>query len=129
MPLEEYYTIEEVADRLKVTRQAIHKWIKDGRLESVKAGRARRIPRSALERLLHEGKSSPFTAVFEEQPDGWWVAYVEELPGANTQGATLDEARENLQEAAQLVIEARRDLVRRESQGKPVHREPLQVVM
>ena len=46
-----------------------------------------------------------FTAVFE-QDEGWWIGYVEELPGANTQGETLEEARENLKEAVQLVIEA-----------------------
>jgi len=42
-------------------------------------------------------------------PEGY-VAFIEELPGANTQGATLDEARENLQEAAALVLEANRAL-------------------
>jgi len=50
-----------------------------------------------------------FTAVFE-QHDDCWIGYVEELPGANTQGATLDEARENLREAVALVLEANRDL-------------------
>lgn len=40
----------------------------------------------------------------------WYVAYVEELPGANTQGRTLDEARANLQEAVQLVLETNRQL-------------------
>ena len=53
-----------------------------------------------------------FTAVFEQDGD-WWIAYVEELPGANTQGATLEEARENLKEAVQLIIEANRELARR----------------
>jgi len=50
-----------------------------------------------------------FTAVFEQDGD-WWIGYAEELPGANIQGRTLDEARENLQEAVQLVIEANREL-------------------
>lgn len=36
-----------------------------------------------------------YTAVFERDGD-WWIGYLEELPGANTQGATLEEARENL---------------------------------
>ena len=44
-----------------------------------------------------------FTAVFERD-GGWWIGYVEELPGANTQGRTLEEARENLKEAVALVI-------------------------
>jgi predicted RNase H-like HicB family nuclease len=49
------------------------------------------------------------TAVFEQVPEGY-VAYVEELPGANTQGKTLDEARANLAEAVELVLEANRVL-------------------
>ena len=42
-------------------------------------------------------------------PEGY-IAFVEELPGANTQGATLEEARENLREAVALVLEANREL-------------------
>jgi predicted RNase H-like HicB family nuclease len=49
------------------------------------------------------------TAVYEKVPEGY-IAYVEELPGANTQGFSLDEARENLQEAIQMVLEANRIL-------------------
>ena len=47
------------------------------------------------------------TAVFMKVPEGY-VGFIEELPGANTQGATLDEARENLQEALALVLDANR---------------------
>ena len=43
------------------------------------------------------------TAVFEKVPEGY-IGFVEELPGANAQGATLDEARANLAEAVQLVL-------------------------
>jgi predicted RNase H-like HicB family nuclease len=46
-----------------------------------------------------------FTAVFVEVPEGGYAAYVEEIPGANTQGESLEEARENLNEALQLVLE------------------------
>ena len=49
------------------------------------------------------------TAVFEKVAEGY-VAFVEELPGANTQGATLEEARANLAEAVELVLEANRTL-------------------
>jgi predicted RNase H-like HicB family nuclease len=48
-----------------------------------------------------------FTAVFQKVPEGY-IAFVEELPGANTQAATLDEARKNLKEAVALVLEANR---------------------
>ncbi|MEA1945434.1 MAG: type II toxin-antitoxin system HicB family antitoxin [Euryarchaeota archaeon] len=67
-----------------------------------------------------------FTAVFERDGD-WWIGYVEELPGANTQGRTLEEARENLKEAVALVIEANRELTRIEVMGKDAIREELLV--
>ncbi|TEU22092.1 MAG: type II toxin-antitoxin system HicB family antitoxin [Anaerolineales bacterium] len=69
-----------------------------------------------------------FTAVFEQEGE-WWIGYVEELPGANTQGQTLEEARENLKEAVQLIIEANRELARRETEGKDVIREELMVAV
>lgn len=46
-----------------------------------------------------------FNAVFKKVPEGY-LGYVEELPGANTQGKTLDETRANLKEAVELVLEA-----------------------
>lgn len=46
------------------------------------------------------------TAVFQIVPEGY-IGYVEELPGANAQGDTLEEAKENLQEAVALVLGAR----------------------
>lgn len=49
------------------------------------------------------------TAVFKKVPEGY-VAFVEELPGANTQGDTLEEARANLDEAVMLILEANRTL-------------------
>ena len=58
-----------------------------------------------------------WTAVYLAVPEGY-VAFVEELPGANTQGATLEEARTNLQEAIALVLEANRTLAE-ESLGGP----------
>jgi predicted RNase H-like HicB family nuclease len=63
------------------------------------------------------------TAVYVEVPEGY-IAFVEELPGANTQGATLDEARANLREAVQLVLDANRELAERDLVGQVVAREP-----
>ena len=63
-----------------------------------------------------------FTAVFEKVPEGY-IAFVEELPGANTQGATLAEARANLQEAVALVLEGNRALAAELMKGKKVIRE------
>ena len=50
-----------------------------------------------------------FTAVFQPVDEGGYIAWVEELPGANTQGETLDEARENLKEAIELILEVNRE--------------------
>jgi predicted RNase H-like HicB family nuclease len=66
------------------------------------------------------------TAVFRKVPEGY-IAFVEELPGANTQGDTLEEARANLQEAVVLVLEANRTLAEEELQGASVIREPFKL--
>ncbi|MEO8052582.1 MAG: type II toxin-antitoxin system HicB family antitoxin [Acidobacteriota bacterium] len=56
------------------------------------------------------------TAVFMKVPEGY-VAFIEELPGANTQGRTLEEARENLHEAVALVLDANRVLTEQSLEG------------
>lgn len=66
------------------------------------------------------------TAVFQKVPSGY-IAFVEELPGANTQGATLEEARENLREAIALVLEANRTLSEEALQGQDVIREAIRI--
>ncbi len=67
-----------------------------------------------------------FTAVFQRVPEGY-IGFVEELPGANTQAATLEEARANLPEAIALVLEANRTLAEEDLAGKDVIREPLRI--
>ena len=64
------------------------------------------------------------TAVFRKVPEGY-IGFVEELPGANTQAETLDGARESLQEAVALVLEANRALSEEQIGGDAVIREPL----
>ena len=63
------------------------------------------------------------TAVFIPVPEGY-VAFVEELPGSNTQGETLEEARENLREAVEMVLEANRELAEQSLVGQSVTKEP-----
>lgn len=63
------------------------------------------------------------TAIFMQVPEGY-IAFIEELPGANTQGDTLEEARENLREAVELVLEANRELAEKSLAGQSVIREP-----
>jgi len=64
------------------------------------------------------------TAVYQEVPEGY-IAFVEELPGANSQGATLEETRANLEEAVELVMEANRELAKESLGGQTVIREEL----
>ena len=66
-----------------------------------------------------------FTAVFEPAAEGGYVAYVEEIPGVNTQGETLDEARQNLREALELVLEVRRELAEEQQAGRAIIREDI----
>ncbi len=63
------------------------------------------------------------TAVFIQVPEGY-IAFVEELPGANTQGTTIEEACENLQEAVAMVLEANRELAEKSLTGQTVTKEP-----
>jgi transcriptional regulator with XRE-family HTH domain len=73
---------------------------------------------------IGDAHREPFTAVFERD-EKWWIGYVEELPGANAQGESLQECRESLLEAVSLVLEANRELTRREFEGRDVLREPI----
>jgi predicted RNase H-like HicB family nuclease len=69
------------------------------------------------------------TATYEHTDDGWWVVSVPEIPGAHSQGRTREEAREMIQDAVRLLLEARREDAEREASeaGKEVIREPLEV--
>ena len=67
-----------------------------------------------------------FTAVFQKVPEGY-IGFIEELPGANTQGKTLEEARENLEEAIQMVLEANRSISQEAIQGREVIRESVPI--
>lgn len=71
--------------------------------------------------------TAQLTAVFQEVPEGY-IGFVEELPGVNTQGKTLEEARANLREAVHLVLEANRALAEESLRDKPVIREPFALI-
>lgn len=70
--------------------------------------------------------AGPFTTVYQ-QDEGWWIGYVEELPGANAQERTLEEARESLREAIRDVLEANRELTRTEFEDREVVRETIRI--
>ena len=69
-----------------------------------------------------------YSAVFEKDGE-WWIGWIEELPGANTQGRTLDEARQNLKEAVLITLEANLEIARREEKGRKVIREELLITI
>ena len=70
--------------------------------------------------------SYTFTAVFEKI-EGWYIGYIEELPGVNTQGKTLQKTRENLKEAVTLILEANRELAERDIANKKVVKEQIKI--
>ncbi len=67
-----------------------------------------------------------FTAVFEKRGK-WYVGYVEEVPGVNTQGRTLSEVRKNLKEALILILKTNRELTEKRLSGQKVVKEPIAV--
>jgi excisionase family DNA binding protein len=65
---ERYYTIDQVAELFTVTRAAVYKWMKSGQLKYVLVGAHRRIPQSAINAFIKEGKSDEVTEDTGEQP-------------------------------------------------------------
>jgi predicted RNase H-like HicB family nuclease len=61
-----------------------------------------------------ESMSMKLTAAYKKVGD-WWAASIEEIPGVHTQGATYEEARENLRDALQMVLEVNRELAEKEN--------------
>ena len=100
------------------------------RLRSVRSVGASFLPRNCeiiplhLTHLRAQGWPSKFshfgsfTVVFRQVPEGY-IGFVEELPGANTQGATLDEARANVQEAVAMILDANRELAQQSTGQGP----------
>ena len=67
-----------------------------------------------------------FTAIYKKSRK-WYLGWVEEIPGVNTQGKTLKEVKENLKEALLLILETNRILNKKEISGGKFIREPLSV--
>lgn len=65
-----------------------------------------------------------YTAVYKKQGK-WFLGWVEEIPGVNTQGRTLKEAKENLKEALGLVLDVNRAMLRQDLPPGRTIREPL----
>ena len=65
---------------------------------------------------LMENKDMKLPAAYKKVGD-WWAASIEEIPGVHTQGATFEEARENLKDALQMVLEVNRELAEKENKA------------
>lgn len=74
--------------------------------------------------------NTTFTPVYEEVPaaeGGGYVAYAEELPGAISEGNSIEEARENLRDAIELLLEANRELTGKRSPETKITRKKIQI--
>ena len=67
-----------------------------------------------------------FTAIYKKSGK-WYLGWIEEIPGVNTQGKTLKEAKENLKEALLLILETNKFLNRKELSKSKFIREPLSI--
>jgi len=59
-----------------------------------------------------------YTAIIKEIEDGWYMGQCEQVPGAMTQGKTIDEVEENLKEAIELILEDEKEDFRKEHKGE-----------
>jgi predicted RNase H-like HicB family nuclease len=68
-----------------------------------------------------------FTAIYKKSGK-WYLGWIEEIPGVNTQGKTLKETKENLKEALLLILETNKMINKKEFSGGKVIREPLSIL-
>ena len=67
------------------------------------------MPTMPAEAIATQVAINTFTAVFEKADEGGYCVFVEELPGAISQGETIEEARENIKDAIELILEVNRE--------------------
>lgn len=72
--------------------------------------------------------SRQFTAIYKKSGK-WYLGWIEEIPGVNTQGKTLKETKENLKEALLLILETNKILNKKETSGSRIIREPLSIYL
>jgi excisionase family DNA binding protein len=129
-----YLKLMEVAHRLGISERTARRYVQAGEMPSVYLGRAYRVREEDLEAYLESKRSrapgsqpagaessaagSGFTVAFRQIEDGWWFARCLEVPEAVTQGETLDEARENIRDAIELILEDRREEAEKELAGE-----------
>ncbi|MFA4820004.1 MAG: type II toxin-antitoxin system HicB family antitoxin [Candidatus Aenigmatarchaeota archaeon] len=75
---------------------------------------------------MKKEKISGLTAVYRKVKEGY-IAYVEEIPGVNTQGVDLKETKENLLDALRLILEVNREMAEKELTGDDVLKEKISI--
>jgi excisionase family DNA binding protein len=131
-----YLKLMEVAHRLGISERTARRYVQRGELPSVYVGGSYRVRDEDLGEYLRraevkhtpnaEGPAGPetsaaesgFTVAFRQIEDGWWFARCMEVPEAITQGETLEEARENIRDAIELILEDRREEAERDLSGE-----------
>ena len=61
-----------------------------------------------------------YTAVIEKMEDGWYIAHCAEIPNAHTQGQTIEEAKDNLKDAIELILDCEREIAMQKARKKSV---------
>ena len=61
-----------------------------------------------------------YTAIIEKMTDGWYVAHCAQVPNAHTQGRTIDEVKENLKEAIELILDCEKEISIRKAKNNKV---------
>jgi predicted RNase H-like HicB family nuclease len=72
----------------------------------------------AITKLNKKKLKFNLTTIIEEAPEGGYIGYIEEIPGVNTQGETLDEVKDNLLDAFLMALEYHRDKAEKALHGK-----------
>ncbi len=128
--------LTEVARRLGVSQDTARRYVKAGRIPSTFIGNSYRVSEEDLEAFIGDsevGRAVPeesimdrLTAVYEPGEDGWIVVTCPEVPGAISQGRTMEEARMMIREAVELVLETNREMAEEDLAGhEGIVREPL----
>jgi transcriptional regulator with XRE-family HTH domain len=80
-----------------------------------------------LQGTVSQGTIGAYTAIYEPGENGWVVASCPDVPGAITQGRTIEEARDNLKDAIRLMRDVMREDAEKDLEGRNVLREIIEV--
>ena len=73
-------------------------------------------------------KEMEYTVILEKMDNGWWFCQCEQVPEAVTQGETIEKAKENIKEAIELVLAAKKELTRKQFTGRRILRRKIAVL-